>query len=318
MQVPPYLPYRATLSVRLASYAIPSVSAVRPRRGGSQPCHRGFFVTVAATRYNRGRRWRSRSRSVVRYSVAARGPRARKGVGIGLRSDHRVRPYRAQCAISPPRPRGLAASRQDGTIRSVAATSDSGTRSQTLRRVSPLGAWQEDRVMPRYVILVNWTEQGARSVTETTKRAEQVRQMIEQMGGWMEPLLWTQGRYDLVDIMETPDEETAAATGLRVGMGGGSTDRDPPGIRRRGDGSHSCQAQLSSRGRHTRVLRRCLPVRLPRARRRTRCEHALRAGRDHALRNLRIGRGVPTRLTPMAASRAVRLTRCGPIACPVS
>ncbi len=74
--------------------------------------------------------------------------------------------------------------------------------------------------MPRYVILVNWTEQGVRSVTETTQRAERVRQMVEQMGGRMETLLWTQGRHDLVGIMEAPDEETAAAVGLRVGMTG--------------------------------------------------------------------------------------------------
>ena len=74
--------------------------------------------------------------------------------------------------------------------------------------------------MPRYVILINWTEQGVRSVKETTQRAEQVRQMIEQMGGRLEALYWTQGRHDLVGVMEAPDEETAAAVGLRVGMQG--------------------------------------------------------------------------------------------------
>ena len=55
--------------------------------------------------------------------------------------------------------------------------------------------------MAKYVILINWTEQGARSVTETTQRAEQVTQMIEQMGGRVETLLWTHGRYDLVGII---------------------------------------------------------------------------------------------------------------------
>jgi uncharacterized protein with GYD domain len=74
--------------------------------------------------------------------------------------------------------------------------------------------------MPRYVILINWTEEGARSVTETTQRAEQVTQMIAQMGGRVETLLWTQGRYDLIGIIEAPDEETAAAIGLRAGMAG--------------------------------------------------------------------------------------------------
>ena len=74
--------------------------------------------------------------------------------------------------------------------------------------------------MPRYVILINWTEEGARTVTETTHRAEQVRQMIEQMGGRMEALYWMQGRHDLVGIIDAPDEETAAAVGLRAGMAG--------------------------------------------------------------------------------------------------
>ena len=74
--------------------------------------------------------------------------------------------------------------------------------------------------MPKYVILINWTEQGAQSVTETTQRAEQVQHMVAQLGGRMDTLLWTQGRYDLVGIMEAPDEETAAAIGLRVGMKG--------------------------------------------------------------------------------------------------
>ena len=74
--------------------------------------------------------------------------------------------------------------------------------------------------MPRYVILVNWTEQGVREVTDTTQRATRVRQMIEQMGGRMETLLWTQGRHDLVGVMEAPDEETAAAIGSRAGMTG--------------------------------------------------------------------------------------------------
>jgi len=74
--------------------------------------------------------------------------------------------------------------------------------------------------MAKYVVLVNWTDQGIRSVTDTTQRADQVRQMVEQLGGRMELLLWTLGRYDLVGIMEAPDAETVAAVGLRIGMQG--------------------------------------------------------------------------------------------------
>ena len=36
----------------------------------------------------------------------------------------------------------------------------------------------------------------------------------------MEALYWTQGQHDLVGIIDAPDEETAAAVGLRAGMAG--------------------------------------------------------------------------------------------------
>ena len=74
--------------------------------------------------------------------------------------------------------------------------------------------------MPKYVFLTTWTDQGVRSVTETIQRAEQVRQMVERMGGQLDTLYWTQGRYDLIGVMDAPDEETAAAIGLRTSMSG--------------------------------------------------------------------------------------------------
>jgi len=74
--------------------------------------------------------------------------------------------------------------------------------------------------MAKYVVLVNWTDQGIRSVTETTQRTQQVTQLVEQMGGRVETLVWTLGRYDLVGVMEAPDDETVAAIGLRIGMQG--------------------------------------------------------------------------------------------------
>jgi uncharacterized protein with GYD domain len=76
--------------------------------------------------------------------------------------------------------------------------------------------------MANYVVLVNWTDQGVRSVSESTQRAEQVTQMVESLGGRTVTLLWTLGRYDLVAILEAPDDETVATMGLRAAMGGGT------------------------------------------------------------------------------------------------
>ena len=74
--------------------------------------------------------------------------------------------------------------------------------------------------MPRYVVLINWTDQGVRQATDTVQRNDQARRLIEQMGGRIDTLLWTQGRYDAVGIGEAPDDETMAAALLRIAAQG--------------------------------------------------------------------------------------------------
>ena len=54
----------------------------------------------------------------------------------------------------------------------------------------------------------------------TVQRTEQVRRTMESMGGRLETILWTQGRYDLVAVSELPDEETAAAATMRIASQG--------------------------------------------------------------------------------------------------
>lgn len=72
--------------------------------------------------------------------------------------------------------------------------------------------------MPTYVTLIKWTEQGIKDVKSTVDRAEQARQAIEQLGGQMPTVFWTQGAYDLVSIVDFPDEETAMAFLLNLGQ----------------------------------------------------------------------------------------------------
>ena len=74
--------------------------------------------------------------------------------------------------------------------------------------------------MPTYVVLINWTEAGIRNVRDTVDRAEQARQGIERMGGRLTTLLWTQGRYDLVGVVEAPDDESVSAFALASAMQG--------------------------------------------------------------------------------------------------
>jgi uncharacterized protein with GYD domain len=71
--------------------------------------------------------------------------------------------------------------------------------------------------MPTYVSLVNWTDQGIRNYRDTMQRADSFRAMVEKAGGQIRNLLWTLGEYDIVAVMEAPDDETATALLLQVG-----------------------------------------------------------------------------------------------------
>jgi len=70
--------------------------------------------------------------------------------------------------------------------------------------------------MRSYVILANWTEQGAKNSRDTIKRAKAFRALIESRGGKLREHLYTLGEYDIVMVTEFPDDETAAATVLAL------------------------------------------------------------------------------------------------------
>jgi uncharacterized protein with GYD domain len=74
--------------------------------------------------------------------------------------------------------------------------------------------------MQSYVVLVNWTEQGVKDVKQTLTRAEQAESLISSMGGSFKSLYWTAGRYDLVALVEAPDDKTVSAAALKLASGG--------------------------------------------------------------------------------------------------
>jgi uncharacterized protein with GYD domain len=74
--------------------------------------------------------------------------------------------------------------------------------------------------MPTYVALVNWTDEGIRNVRQTVERADGVTKLAEKYGGRVERLYWTLGPYDLVGIIEAPDDESASAFALEISSAG--------------------------------------------------------------------------------------------------
>jgi uncharacterized protein with GYD domain len=74
--------------------------------------------------------------------------------------------------------------------------------------------------MNTYVAFVTYTDQGVRQIKETLQRVEQVRQLVERMGGRWVTFIWTMGRFDAVSIIEAPDDATAQAIALAVESAG--------------------------------------------------------------------------------------------------
>ena len=64
--------------------------------------------------------------------------------------------------------------------------------------------------MPHYISLMRWTTQGVAGLPAWRERVEEGQRTIEEAGGKLIGVYVTLGRYDVVEIFEAPDDETAA------------------------------------------------------------------------------------------------------------
>ena len=71
--------------------------------------------------------------------------------------------------------------------------------------------------MPIYVSLFHWTEQGIKNYKDTASRAQDFSTLVQSVGGRVRELLWTVGEYDIVAVVEFPDDETGTACLLQLG-----------------------------------------------------------------------------------------------------
>ncbi|MFZ3234744.1 MAG: GYD domain-containing protein [Stellaceae bacterium] len=72
--------------------------------------------------------------------------------------------------------------------------------------------------MPTYIMLANWTDQGAQKVKESPRRVDTAKKALADMGGEFKALYMTMGEYDLVMMYEAPDDAVAARFTLLLGM----------------------------------------------------------------------------------------------------
>lgn len=74
--------------------------------------------------------------------------------------------------------------------------------------------------MPTYIALINWTQQGAAKVKESPNRLDSGREAFRKFGVEIKDTYLTMGRYDLVCVIEGPDDETVARALLTLGSQG--------------------------------------------------------------------------------------------------
>jgi len=74
--------------------------------------------------------------------------------------------------------------------------------------------------MPTYITLLKWTGQGIAKAKDSPKRLDAGRKEFKKRGVEIKDTYLTMGRYDLVCIVEGPDDETVASALLSLGSQG--------------------------------------------------------------------------------------------------
>ncbi len=71
--------------------------------------------------------------------------------------------------------------------------------------------------MATFISLLGWTDQGIRNVKRTTARAKAFKAMAQKVGVTVKDIYWTVGLYDVVLVMDAPDEVTITSLLLSLG-----------------------------------------------------------------------------------------------------
>jgi uncharacterized protein with GYD domain len=74
--------------------------------------------------------------------------------------------------------------------------------------------------MANYIALISWTEQGVKAYGNTLDRAEAAAELARKLGGSLNQIFWTMGEYDVVGVLEAPDDESATAFALALSSQG--------------------------------------------------------------------------------------------------
>ena len=74
--------------------------------------------------------------------------------------------------------------------------------------------------MATYILLINYTQQGIEKIKESPERLDRVKELLQSLGGEVRDFYLTMGTYDVVVMIEAPDDQTVARFVLAAGSHG--------------------------------------------------------------------------------------------------
>ena len=74
--------------------------------------------------------------------------------------------------------------------------------------------------MSQYILLINWTQQGISNIKESSDRYSSFKTSVEKAGGKLIGGYYTFGEYDVIIIIEAPNDEAVMSLMLKVGSAG--------------------------------------------------------------------------------------------------
>jgi uncharacterized protein with GYD domain len=84
-------------------------------------------------------------------------------------------------------------------------------------RPKKVGPKEGSEIMPTYVTLMRFTEQGIRSIKDGPARLDAAKKLFQGAGGEIKAFYLAMGRYDAVVVGELPNDEASAKLALTIG-----------------------------------------------------------------------------------------------------
>lgn len=77
--------------------------------------------------------------------------------------------------------------------------------------------------MATYIVLSKFTQQGVQNIKDSPKRLAADKRLAKSLGGRIRSFYMTMGSYDVVAVLELPDDDAAAKFALQMGRSGNAS-----------------------------------------------------------------------------------------------